>query len=116
MYKNIMLKISGESLAGSNEQGFDFDILNDLSNSIKILLSKNLKISIYNHTRVTTSAIAPKYSIYFGAPASADCSIISKSSTKFRAAKATMKIDKKIDALLLLLLPHHLSQSLYAFL
>ena len=46
MYKNIMLKISGESLAGSNEQGFDFDILNDLSNSIKKLLSKNLKISI----------------------------------------------------------------------
>jgi uridylate kinase len=38
MYKNIMLKISGESLAGSNEQGFDFEILNDLS--------KNLKISI----------------------------------------------------------------------
>ena len=46
MYKNIMLKISGESLAGSNEQGFDFDILNDLSNSIKKLQSKNLKISI----------------------------------------------------------------------
>ena len=31
MFKNIMLKISGESLAGDNEQGFDFDILNDLS-------------------------------------------------------------------------------------
>ena len=46
MYRNIMLKISGESLAGSNEQGFDFDILNDLSNSIKKLQSKNLKISI----------------------------------------------------------------------
>ena len=46
MFKNIMLKISGESLAGSNEQGFDFDILNDLSNSIKKLLSKKLKISI----------------------------------------------------------------------
>jgi len=46
MYKNIMLKISGESLAGSNEQGFDFDILNDLSDSIKKLHSKNLKISI----------------------------------------------------------------------
>ena len=46
MYKNIMLKISGESLAGSNEQGFDFDILNDLSNSIKILQTKNLKVSI----------------------------------------------------------------------
>ena len=46
MYKNIMLKISGESLAGSNEQGFDFDILNDLSDSIKKLHSKNLRISI----------------------------------------------------------------------
>ena len=46
MYKNILLKISGESLAGSNEHGFDFDILNELSNSIKILKSKNLKISI----------------------------------------------------------------------
>ena len=46
MYKNIMLKISGESLAGSNEQGFDFDVLNDLSNSIKKLQSQKLKISI----------------------------------------------------------------------
>ena len=45
MYKNVMLKISGESLAGSNEHGFDFDILNDLSNSIKKLQSKNLKTS-----------------------------------------------------------------------
>ena len=41
-----MLKISGESLAGTNEQGFDFNILNDLANSIKTLQSKNLKISI----------------------------------------------------------------------
>jgi len=46
MYKNIMLKISGESLAGSNEQGFDFDILNLLSENIKILSEKNIKISI----------------------------------------------------------------------
>ncbi len=46
MYKNVMLKISGESLAGSNEQGFDFDILNDLANSIKDLTKKNIKISI----------------------------------------------------------------------
>ena len=41
-----MLKISGESLAGSKEQGFDFDILNDLSQNIKILTQKNIKISI----------------------------------------------------------------------
>ena len=41
-----MLKISGESLAGDNEQGFDFGILNDLSQNIKILADKNLSISI----------------------------------------------------------------------
>ena len=41
-----MLKISGESLAGSKEQGFDFDILNDLSQNIKILTQKSIKISI----------------------------------------------------------------------
>ena len=46
MFKNIMLKISGESLAGNNEQGFDFDILNDLSQNIKILVDKNISISI----------------------------------------------------------------------
>ena len=41
-----MLKISGESLAGDNEQGFDFNILNDLSQNIKTLASKDIKISI----------------------------------------------------------------------
>lgn len=46
MYKNIMLKISGESLAGSNEHGFDFDILNDLSENIKILTSQDIRVSI----------------------------------------------------------------------
>jgi uridylate kinase len=46
MYKNIMLKISGESLAGTNEQGFDFNILNDLAKSIKKISSKNIQISI----------------------------------------------------------------------
>ena len=46
MYQNIMLKISGESLAGDYEHGFDFDILNELSNNIKILADKQIKISI----------------------------------------------------------------------
>mgnify|MGYP001997699940 FL=1 len=41
-----MLKISGESLAGSNEQGFDFNILNDLAKNIKKLCDKNIQISI----------------------------------------------------------------------
>mgnify|MGYP007000108027 len=39
-----MLKISGESLAGTNEQGFDFKILNDLAESIKELSKKNIQI------------------------------------------------------------------------
>ena len=46
MFKNIMLKISGESLAGDNEHGFDFKILNELSENIKILTKKNISISI----------------------------------------------------------------------
>ena len=46
MFKNIMLKISGESLAGDNEQGFDFNILNDLSKNIKVLADKKISISI----------------------------------------------------------------------
>ena len=46
MYKNIMLKISGESLAGSNEHGFDFNILNDLSENIKILTDQDIRVSI----------------------------------------------------------------------
>ena len=41
-----MLKISGESLAGDNEQGFDFNILNDLSKNIKVLAEKKISISI----------------------------------------------------------------------
>ena len=41
-----MFKISGESLAGTNEQGFDFNILNDLAESIKKISSKNIQISI----------------------------------------------------------------------
>ena len=45
-----MLKISGESLAGSNEQGFDFENLNDLSNSIKKLQSKNQIVPITKST------------------------------------------------------------------
>ena len=46
MFKNIMLKISGESLAGTKEQGFDFNILNDLAESIKELSKKKIYISI----------------------------------------------------------------------
>ena len=50
--------------------------------------------------RVVTNAIAPKYSIYFGAPRSADCSIISKSKTRLNAARPTTKKDNHMEKLL----------------
>ena len=46
MYKNILLKISGETLAGEGKFGFDFKILNKLCNNIKKLHLKKIKISI----------------------------------------------------------------------
>lgn len=46
MYKNILLKISGETLAGEGKFGFDFEILNKLCNNIKKLHLKKIKISI----------------------------------------------------------------------
>ena len=51
--------------------------------------------------RVVTKAIAPKYSMYFGEPYSADCSMMSKSSTRLNDAIATINKDNPIDALLL---------------
>ena len=46
MYKNILLKISGETLAGEGKFGFDFDVLNKLCKNIKKLHLKKIKISI----------------------------------------------------------------------
>ncbi len=46
MYKNILLKISGETLAGNGKFGFDFNVLNKLSLNIKKLHKKKIKISI----------------------------------------------------------------------
>ena len=45
--------------------------------------------------------MAPKYSIYLGAPLSADCSIMSKSNTRLNAAMPTTNKDNPIEALLL---------------
>ena len=56
---------------------------------------------MYNHTKVIVNAIEPKYSMYFGAPSSADCSIISKSITRLKAAMATTNKEKPIAVLLL---------------
>ena len=42
MYKNILLKISGETLAGEGKFGFDFEVLNKLCKNIKKLHLKKL--------------------------------------------------------------------------
>ena len=43
MYKNILLKISGETLAGEGKFGFDFNVLNKLCKNIKKLHIKKIK-------------------------------------------------------------------------
>ena len=34
-YKRIMLKVSGEALAGANRRGLDFDVINSVCRAIK---------------------------------------------------------------------------------
>ena len=86
MYKNIMLKISGESLAGDNEQGIDFNILNDLSNNIKKLADKKIRISIVlgggNFIRGSSFS---KFMMYFS-------TIFSFSSACFLSNTSSMRI------------------------
>lgn len=43
-YKRIMLKLSGESLAGKNGYGFDFDVVKRISSEIKELVDMGIEI------------------------------------------------------------------------
>ena len=45
-YKRVLLKISGEALAGEKKQGFDFDIVYNICKSIKKCLDLNVQIGI----------------------------------------------------------------------
>ena len=70
--------------------------------------ASNLKISKYNHIRVTRRPKAPYHSIYLGAPFSAPSSIKSKSKTRFNDAITTTKRLKPIlnmDELLISIIP-----------
>lgn len=44
-YKRIMLKISGEALAGEKGYGIDFDVTNKIANEIKELIDLDVKIA-----------------------------------------------------------------------
>ncbi|MBQ3632850.1 MAG: UMP kinase [Paludibacteraceae bacterium] len=46
MYKRILLKLSGESLAGANKQGIDTERLNDYAEQVKAIAEKGVQIGI----------------------------------------------------------------------
>lgn len=45
-YKRVLLKVSGEALAGEAHRGLDFDIVNDLCRSIKICVDMGVQIGL----------------------------------------------------------------------
>ncbi|MBR0064278.1 MAG: UMP kinase [Paludibacteraceae bacterium] len=46
MYQRILLKLSGESLAGANKQGIDTERLNDYAEQVKAIAEKGVQIGI----------------------------------------------------------------------
>ena len=46
MYKRILLKLSGESLAGAGKQGIDTERLNDYAEQVKAIAEKGVQIGI----------------------------------------------------------------------
>ena len=46
MYKRILLKLSGESLAGENKQGIDTERLNQYAEQVKAIAQKGIQIGI----------------------------------------------------------------------
>lgn len=45
-FKRVMLKLSGEALAGTKGHGFDFDVVDRIANEIKELISLNIEVTI----------------------------------------------------------------------
>ncbi len=45
-FKRILLKYSGEAVAGSKEQGIDPSVLHFMSNEIKSIVSKNVAVGL----------------------------------------------------------------------
>ena len=46
LYRNALLKISGEILSGDSSKTFDVDIINQLTHDIKAVLEEKIKLSI----------------------------------------------------------------------
>lgn len=46
MSERILLKLSGEALAGDKKTGFDYDICNDIAGQIKKLCDENIQVAV----------------------------------------------------------------------
>lgn len=46
MYKRIILKLSGEALAGEGQKDFDNTVIDDIIEQINVLMKKNVQVSI----------------------------------------------------------------------
>ena len=45
-YKRILLKVSGEALAGDKKTGFDYDILTNICKSIKKCVDAGVQVGV----------------------------------------------------------------------
>ena len=45
-YRRIMLKVSGEALAGEAHRGLDFDVINDVCKSIKACVDMGVQVGL----------------------------------------------------------------------
>ncbi len=45
-YKRVMLKLSGEALAGTKGHGFDFEVVDRIANEVKELVSLDIEVTI----------------------------------------------------------------------
>ncbi|KMT23082.1 UMP kinase [Clostridium cylindrosporum] len=45
-YKRVMLKLSGEALAGKKGHGFDFDVVDRIANEVKELVESNIEVTM----------------------------------------------------------------------
>ncbi|MCD7929824.1 MAG: UMP kinase, partial [Clostridiales bacterium] len=45
-YKRVLLKISGEALAGDKKQGLDFDVIGEVCDAIKECVSLGVQVGV----------------------------------------------------------------------
>ena len=45
-FKRILLKVSGEALAGDNKTGLNFDVINEICKSIKKCVDEGIQVGI----------------------------------------------------------------------